>query len=467
MDNTMTNQNEVKKASKLAIVCYSFGDLASQFVWTFVGSYLTIFYTDIVGLAPAVASAIMLIARIWDAVNDPMMGTVAERTRTKLGRFRPYIAFGCPLLAVFSVLCFTHPFSGGSTAGVIYAAATYIISGMLYTLVNIPYGSLASVMTEDGGQRNALNVSRNIGMNIGVLIVNSVTARLMLYFSGEGAAVANGRGYMMTVIVYAVISIPLFLAVFFTSKEQILPKENPEKFSFGQIYKNMIDNKRLLLLLVIMFLQMLAMMGRISVVAYYVIYCMGDFSMIAMIMTAPSICAIIASFILPAVQKRFGVKRTMQMSFFIDAAALLLVYLMDYSNTRGILMACCLWGFGNVQYPCGLSLMQDTVDWYDLKTGIRTDSTAIALLGLVQKGGNAVGAAVGLLIMSFFGYVANAEQTVTALKGINLTVNLLPAIIYLLAGLLIFAFKMTDSEAKEIRTKLKERNRVSEEKEKE
>ena len=86
--------NQMKRASKLAVICYSFGDLASQFVWTFVGSYLTIFYTDVVGLAPAAISVIMLGARIWDAVNDPMMGAIAERTQSKWGRFRPYIAFG-------------------------------------------------------------------------------------------------------------------------------------------------------------------------------------------------------------------------------------------------------------------------------------------------------------------------------------------------------------------------------------
>ena len=85
--------NQKKLASKAAMICYGFGDLASQFVWTFVGSYLTVFYTDIVGIVPAAVSAIMLIARIWDAINDPMMGAIAERTRSKLGRFRPYIAF--------------------------------------------------------------------------------------------------------------------------------------------------------------------------------------------------------------------------------------------------------------------------------------------------------------------------------------------------------------------------------------
>ena len=95
---------EKKMASKLAVICYGFGDLASQFVWTFVGSYLTIYYTDIVGLAPAIVSVIMMGARIWDAINDPMMGTLMERTHTKHGRFRPYIFVGAIFLVIFTIL---------------------------------------------------------------------------------------------------------------------------------------------------------------------------------------------------------------------------------------------------------------------------------------------------------------------------------------------------------------------------
>ena len=141
-----------KLASKAAVVCYGFGDLASQFVWTFVGSYLTIFYTDIVGLAPIVVSVIMMASRIWDAINDPMMGAIAERTRSRFGRFRPYIAFGCPFLAIFAVLTFTNPFGGGtSAASVFWAAFTYVVASMLYTLVNIPYGAMAAVMSEEYG----------------------------------------------------------------------------------------------------------------------------------------------------------------------------------------------------------------------------------------------------------------------------------------------------------------------------
>ena len=127
---------QTKKLSLGTKIVYGLGDFASQLVWTFVGNYLTIYYTDVVGLAPAIASAIMLIARIWDGINDPMFGAIAERTHSKWGRFRPYILFFSPILAVFNVLAFTAPFGNGK-AGVAWAAFSYIGLGMLYTVVNL------------------------------------------------------------------------------------------------------------------------------------------------------------------------------------------------------------------------------------------------------------------------------------------------------------------------------------------
>ena len=147
-----------KRLSKLTLFAYGMGDFASNLCWTFIGSYLSVFYTDVVGMAPAIASAIMLIAKIWDGVNDPMFGAIAERTNTKRGRFRPYILFGAPILAVLSVLAFTT--IGRGNAAVIYAAITYIGCGMAYTVVNLSYGSLSTVMTtnpEDIAQLNSWN----------------------------------------------------------------------------------------------------------------------------------------------------------------------------------------------------------------------------------------------------------------------------------------------------------------------
>lgn len=454
---------EKKMASKLAVICYGFGDLASQFVWTFVGSYLTIYYTDIVGLAPAIVSVIMMGARIWDAINDPMMGAIAERTRSKFGRFRPYIAFGCPFLAIFAVLTFTNPFGGGSAAGAIWAAVTYIIAGMLYTLVNIPYAALSGVMTEDANQRNKINTSRNIGMNLGMVIVNALSAGLALRFSGEGAEVANGQGYMMTALIYAIISIPLFLIVFATAKEKVQPMHGTQAFSFKDTVNNLVRNKYLMIITLIMLLQMTAFMGRIAVTSYYVIYCLGSFTMIALIMTIPSLGGIIGSFFVPFFAKRFGKRAVLMGSMLIQAVGLLVIYFAPFDNITMVLVGCWIFGLFNVGFPMTLSMVADSVDYMELKTGIRTDGTAYATYGLATKVGNAIGGSIGVLLLAAFGYVANAEQTVEAMNGINIVVNLIPAILFILGAAACLLWDMSDKDADEIREKLKAKNNQTQE----
>lgn len=454
---------EKKMASKLAVICYGFGDLASQFVWTFVGSYLTIYYTDIVGLAPAIVSVIMMGARIWDAINDPMMGAIAERTRSKFGRFRPYIAFGCPFLAIFAVLTFTNPFGGGSAAGAIWAAVTYIIAGMLYTLVNIPYAALSGVMTEDANQRNKINTSRNIGMNLGMVIVNALSAGLALRFSGEGAEVANGHGYMITALIYAIISIPLFLIVFATAKEKVQPMHGTQAFSFKDTVNNLVRNKYLMIITLIMLLQMTAFMGRIAVTSYYVIYCLGSFTMIALIMTIPSLGGIIGSFFVPFFAKRFGKRAVLMGSMLIQAVGLLVIYFAPFDNITMVLVGCWIFGLFNVGFPMTLSMVADSVDYMELKTGIRTDGTAYATYGLATKVGNAIGGSIGVLLLAAFGYVANAEQTAEAMNGINIVVNLIPAILFILGAAACLLWDMSDKDADEIREKLKAKNNQTQE----
>ncbi|MBQ9045903.1 MAG: MFS transporter [Oscillospiraceae bacterium] len=447
-----------KLASKAAVICYSFGDIASQFVWTFVGSYLTIFYTDVVGLLPAAVSVIMLVARIWDAVNDPMMGAIAERTRSKWGRFRPWIAFGCPILAIFGVLTFTNPFSGTSTAGVIWAAATYIIAGMVYTATNIPYSALAAVMTEDADQRNKITTSRNIGMNIGMTIVQFCSPILLLAFSAKGAEVADARGYMWTAILYGAIAIPLFLGVFFTSKENVMPVGKPQKFSFSETIKNLVQNKYLMIISLVMAVQMTAFMGRIAVCAYWVIYCLGSFKMISIIMTLPTLLGIVGSFFVPAAARRFGKRNVLMASMVVQAIGLLVMYLAPFDNMTIVMIGNVIFGLFNIGMPMTLSMVADSIDYMELKSGVRTDGTAYATYGLATKLGNALGGALGVLIMAGFGYVANAQQTPQALRGINITVNLIPAVLYIVATACCLLWNMSDKDADDIRAKLHARH---------
>lgn len=447
--------DKIKRASTLGVICYSFGDLASQFVWTFVGSYLTVFYTDIVGIAPVAVSAIMLGARIWDAVNDPMMGAIAERTRSRWGRFRPWIAFGCPFLALFSVLCFTHPFSGSSAVGVAYAAVIYIIAGMLYTLVNIPYGALAPVMTEDAAQRNSINASRNVGMNLGILIVNGLSSVIMLYFSAPGAEVADSNGYLYTAIVYAAISIICFLAVFFTSRENVIPAAKKEKFSLSDTIKTLVSNKPLMTMLLIMVFFMCAQMGRIGVVIYYIMYDLGSFKIIPVIMLSPSILGIISSLLVPHVIKKIGKRNTMIFGYIGQALSLIAIYFTPFTSIPLIVIFNGLYGFFGISFPCSLGMIADAIDLHEYETGERSDGIAYATYGLAQKLGTAVGSSCGILVMAAFGYVANAEQTPAAKAGINFTANLLPAILFLIAAAITaLLWKIKETDADEVRAKL-------------
>ncbi|MBO0452640.1 MFS transporter [Enterococcus sp. MJM16] len=444
-----------KKISRGRMMLYGMGDLASQFVWTFTGTYLTVFYTDVVGLAPGVVSVIMLCARLWDGINDPMMGSVAERTKSKWGRFRPYILFGTPFLAAATVLTFTAPFGNG-TAGVAWAAVTYVVAGMLYTLVNIPYGALPGVMTEDANERNELNAWRSAGMNVGMIIVNFCSSFIMLRFS-EGSEVATGRGYFATAVIYAIISVPMFFAVFASSREIIKVADDKRKVPIKETFKNIVGNKYLMLLFGIMVLQMSGFMGRIALTSYYVIYCLGAFTLIALLMTIPSIGGVIGSMLVVPLVRRFGKIKMLAIPLVVQGIALLIIYFADFDNLPLIVFGHILFGLFNMGAPITLSMIADAVDYQELKTGIRTDGTAYATYGLATKLGNAIGASVGLIIMGYFGYQANAQQTPEALQGINLVTNLLPAFLFFAAAGLCFFWKMSDSDADTIRKQLDER----------
>lgn len=437
---------------------FSFGELGLQFGWTFLGTYLSVFYTDIVGLAPIAVTVIMLVARIWDAINDPMMGIIAERTRSRWGRFRPYIGFVTPILGVFIILCFTNPFAAGSNgARVTWACITYIIAGMLYTAVCVPYGALPSVLSQNANVRNQLNAARSFGQNAGMIIINACSAGIMLFFSG-GSDVPTLNGYFMTAVIYVIIMLPMLLICFFSTKEHVMPSREESHTPVKVTLKLVLSNKYLMVVFGIMALYMTAYMGRISVMAFYCIYCLNDFALIATLMTIPSVFGAIVSFFIPALSRWIGKRNVFLFSVLVQTAALLVVFFTPYENTQVIIIAHVVFGIFNMGFAPSLSMVSDAVDYQDLRSGIRTDATAFATYNLSVKLGNALGGGVFVLIMGLFGYVANQAQTETAMFGINLVVNLIPAILFLLAGLVSLLWRMSDKEADSIRAQIQDRN---------
>lgn len=452
---------KLEKLSKKSIISYGFGDMASQLVWQFVGTYLTVYYMDIVGLAPMAVSTIMMIAKIWDGINDPMMGGIAERTRSKWGRFRPYILFGAPFLALFSVLTFTSPFGNG-TAGVVWATFTYIGAGMLYTLVNIPYGALGGVMTTHDSDRNALNSIRGIGMQVGMLIINFGSPILLMALAGSDT-ITKGS-YMIAAIIFAIISLPMFYIVFRNSQEVIMPKVNQEKVSIIKNLKIILTNKYLMIIVLTMFFQMAGNMGRISVMSFYVTHCLGNFALMSLLMTLPSLGSIVGNIIAPFLIKhlgKHGKRNVLVASLLGKGIALLWIFLIPYEDITMLIVAHVVFAIAGFGFPSTLSMVTDAVDYQDLRTNVRSDGVAYAFYGLATKVGNALGSAVGVMLMAAFGYVSGAEITASAQQGINMATNLVPGICFVVSGLIpLILWRMTDREADEIREKLVVRNQT-------
>lgn len=214
-------------AQKLSIkekIGYSLGDTASHFVWDMVGFWLLFFYTDIYGIPAATAGTIMLVARFWDMATDPIVGIISDRTKSRWGKFRPYILFTAVPYAALAILTFTTP-NLGETGKVIYAASTYILLMTAYTFINLPYSALGAVMTNDSYERAGLNSYRFIAGFAGQFIVTGLALTLANFFGNGNKA----KGFQYTVLLFAALSLIFFFITFKTTKERVLPPKEQKK----------------------------------------------------------------------------------------------------------------------------------------------------------------------------------------------------------------------------------------------
>lgn len=463
-DSLHAASGKLSFATKLS---YGLGDFASQLVWTFTGSYLTVFYTDVVGLTPAIVSVIMLIARVWDGINDPMMGAIAERTRSRFGRFRPYIIYGTPILALFSVLCFTAPgFGGNLSARAVWAAVTYIFLGMSYTAVNLCYGSLSTVMSYDPTERTQLNSFRMVGTHLGSVLLNMVSMPLILLFSGVGdGATVTGRGYTLTTIVFAVIAIPLFYFMVSRCKEVVKPAGGLKKVPLRETLRVVVTNKPLMIIFAIMLCSMTGFFGRMGVAIYYYMYVLQRFDLIALLMTIPSLFTALAIMVTSRFIERVGKKRMCIISYALTFLVLVAIYLTDVGNITMLIAHTALYGACSFAFPIPMAMVPEAIDYAEEKTGVRADGTSYATVSLATKFASAIGGSVGIIIMGAFGYVANAQQTAGALNGINLVVNIMPAVCYALAIVFVLLYPLRPEQNAKIRESLQAKAASRQEKE--
>ncbi|MCD8151314.1 MAG: glycoside-pentoside-hexuronide (GPH):cation symporter [Clostridiales bacterium] len=458
------NQNETGRIStdiKLGFgkqLGFSMGEMGGQFFFAFWGSYLSVFYTDIVGLAPFVVSIIFMAARVWDAINDPIMGNIADRHRhKKYGRYRPWILFGAPVLGIVSILVWHVPNASSTELKIIYCTVTYILAGMLYTLVNVPYMSLQSTLTTNNKSRGDLANLKGAFTFVGSAAMNLFTMTLITKLGGGEA---NAKGYFLTGVVFTIVGLILFFITFATTKEVYFAEPQETKATFKELVSYIFGNRAVLAIMFSLLCSMLCTFGRLGVAVYYYMYCCQAYAIVGVLMVVPTACAIIPTYVVPKIP--IARKPLIIIAFIGRAAALFALYLIDFTNITAIIV--CLVFVGVFNYETGMlsGLIAPAIDDCEVRKGIRLDGTIYAMVNLFAKLATAVGGSVGLAIMGAMGYVANAEQTSRALTGINIATNILPAI-FCAAGVIPILFYNLNNEKMEENSRiLAERHAVSE-----
>ena len=457
------NQKNEKTSPKLAFF-YSLGQIGSDLSWYMINTYRTVFYTDVVGLSAAAISLIMLVARIWDAVNDPLMGTIADRTKTRWGTFRPYIMFAPPFLAVFNILTFTvFPVQGAAKVALCFIC--YVGAGMAYTVVNICYGGLINRIAKNSQVRMNYITAKSIAASVLSMILSAVVMPTILFFSNtmkDGAKVADAHGYFMTVVICSIILIPCFWLCAWKCKETVVtqnPVEHAEKKPIGKSLKALFKNKYLVMTVFCVFAGACGAMARMSMLSFYVIYVVGSFTMIAPIYTTMTVCSLLGSFTLPWGTKTFGKRNYLMILTFLSIAGLVLMFLVPADNKVFLLSVSAVIGLTMCSGNICTGMLADSIEYGDLTYGVRDEGLTFSFMGFGVKMATAITGAVTVLLLDKVGYVPNADQTEAAKMGINALVNLFPAAVMLISIIPLFFYRL-DGQMDEIAAKLDERNGV-------
>ncbi|NOQ25176.1 MAG: MFS transporter [Bacteroidales bacterium] len=448
-----------KTATKLSFkekVGYGLGDTASHFVWDMVGFWILIFYTDTFGISAAAAGTIMLIARFWDMISDPIMGIIADKTNSRWGKFRPYILWMALPYSVLAVLTFTTP-DLGQTGKIIWAGITYFSLMTVFTAINLPYSSLGAVMTSDSYERAGLNSYRFIFAFIGQLIVSGTALTLAKYF-GNGD---NAKGYQITLILFSIISFILFMITFKTTKERVQPPKE-QKEALKEDFRNLIKNRPWLILFIVGIISFIMFAVQNLSIAYYFKYYIGKEENVQLFNVIGTIALIVSIPFSKSLAKKFGKKNVFLASSLISGLFFILLYIPGEKDIISIYILNIL---AKMAYapavPLLWTMLADTADYSEWKSGRRSTGLVFSAATFAQKAGWGIGGALAGWLLVLFKFVPNVEQTETALTGIKLMISVIPGILYMSCAIFLF-FYTIDKKTCEIMQKDLEGRRVEE-----
>lgn len=404
-------------------IAYGLGDTASNIIFQTVMMFLLLFYTDVVGLSPAVVGTMFLFVRIIDAVTDPLMGNLTDKTRTKWGQFRPYLLWLALPFALISILAFTTPDLTGNNK-VIYAFVTYTLLMIAYTAINIPYCGLGGVITADAKERVTVQSYRFVFGMLGGVIVASATMP-MVEWLGQGD---TAKGYQLTMVAMSTLGLVLFLLCFLGTKERVKPPENQDssmKENLQSLWKN--DQWRILCLAALYLLT--GQVLRLTLAVYYVKYFLGREDLITSFLTLGVVASMVGCAVAQPLAKRVCKIKAYIALQGIAAVICLLSFLISPDQIVIAFVAFIAWKFFlDMGSPLLWAKMADTIDYGHKKTGIRVTGLVYSGVIFFIKMGIAIGGALAGWLLTFYGYQADIEQSDATKQGLLLSFTVLPAL---------------------------------------
>lgn len=436
-------------ASKyLPRVGYMATEMGTTFSFYMISSFLSVFYTDAVGLTPMVVSTLMLVVRVIDAVAAPIMGGIIDGTRSKYGRARPWLLWGLPFLVLLSILTFSDfDFSGAGK--VMYAYITYIGLELAFMLVDTSKAALVNTITADGQERVVLNSWRSAGGSIINIVLSAVTMPIILFLGNDSGA------YQITNVIYIIVCIPLILAGFFLCKETVVDATTSgEKVKFSESMASLVKNPMLLLLVVSSVLGTAASLSRIGTQVYYYQYSLQRADLAGTIMVAYQVGQFLVPFVVPALIKVAGKKMSMIATNLLDGGALLVLFLLGPdANPILVVIGSFFVGFFAMTALIMFSATSDCVEYGYYRNGQRMPGASVGVMAMSIKLGLAVGGSLGLFLLGLFGYRQGVVVDEVMRENINFVVNAVPAILTFLCVIPLIPYKLTNKRMKEINAK--------------
>ena len=431
---------------------FGLGDFGFNLYWTTVASFLAAFYTDVFGISPAAAGTMVFVTRIVDAVTDPAMGAIADRTESRFGKFRPYLLFAGLPLAAAGVLTFTTPDLTG-TGKLIWAYATYSILMLAYTVVSMPYSALSGVMTARSQERTTLISARFLFAFTGGALVNKYTLPLVGWL-GAGDPV---RGWQLTMVLYGVLAVLIFWVTFATTRERIAPPQRENTHPVQDI-RDLLSNRPWLILFALAMIIMMTFTMRAGSAWYYFNYYLERPDLLPDYLFWQMVAYAGGALLAPVLTRFMDKAKLLMLLMAIVGSLSILFYFVPKDMLWAIFALNILISLSlGPKSPLTWSMYADTADYNEWKHGRRATAMTFSAASFAQKLGGSLGSAGMLWILAAIGYVANQAQSGASQSGINLLQTALPGLFAWIAVVVVRFYDLTGSQLERIQQDLQER----------